>query len=301
MNNIVLCDSTRSLLIKCDIDSAKLEVVPLGSYGKPCAPHDLIVGNDKIYVANSINNTISIIDKDTFKSINCVYGGSIPEDIIIASSYLFVACGGTNSVDVLDSEKLDLLVTIPVKNFPHCLAYDSLENRIFVANFNDSSISVIDVETLNEVAIIRSKYYPTKIIVSEVNNVLLSCESCLGDKHGYLEVYSLSDLHSIKKIDLGKNPIDMCIDEEKIYVTNFDDGTVSIIRFADFILEGTVFIGGNLRGICKVDNKLCLGDKKNSRLIIYDVDRCTKKIIALGGEPNAIKPYSESLNSKSTI
>ncbi|MEG0295478.1 MAG: YncE family protein [Clostridium sp.] len=291
MNNIVLCDSTRSLLIKCDIDSAKLEAVPLASYGKPCAPHDLIVGNDKIYVANSISNTISIIDKKTFMSIDSIYGGSIPEDVLLVSNYLFVACGGTNSVDVLDVETLNLLVTIPVKNFPHCLAYDSYKNRVFVANFIDSSISVIDVNTLNEVTNIKSKFYPTKILISQKYNMLICCESCLGDKHGYLELYSLSNLKSIKKIELGKNPIDMCIDEEKIYVTNFDDGTISVIRLIDLFLEGAMFIGGNLRGICKVDKYLCVGDKKNLKLIICDLERCAKKIIALGGEPNAIKSY----------
>lgn len=289
MENVLICDSTNNRLLIYDLKKSKLRTIFLEGHGESFGAHDLTIDQNRIYVVNSQNNSIIIINKNTFEFQESFYAGSIPTSIHRVADYIFIACEGTNSVDVISKDSLELLVTIPVRNYPHDIAYSSKNNTIFTANFMDSSISIIDAKDLKEIGNIKSKYYPTRILISEKHNCIISCESCLGDKQGFIEIFSLETLKPQTRIPVGINPLNICIDRDILYVSNFNDGTISILNLITKEIQGHLYIGGSLGPLCKLDNYLCIGDRKNCKLVLVNLEACTKRTIALGGEPNAIK------------
>ena len=71
------------------------------------------------------------------------------------------------------------------------------------------------------------------------------------------------------------------------YVSNFTEGSISIIDKRIFKLVKTIYIGGMPKGILKKDNRIYIGDYLKGRLIVVEGDK-VKKIIAIESEPNAM-------------
>ena len=76
-------------------------------------------------------------------------------------------------------------------------------------------------------------------------------------------------------------------DNNDIYVSNFTEGSISIIDKRIFKLVKTIYIGGMPKGILKKDNRIYIGDYLKGRLIVVEGDK-VKKIIAIESEPNAM-------------
>ncbi len=76
-------------------------------------------------------------------------------------------------------------------------------------------------------------------------------------------------------------------DELNIYVSNFTEGSISIVDKNMFKVVKTIYIGGMPKGILKKDNKIYIGDYLKGRLIVVE-DNKLKKIIAIESEPNAM-------------
>ena len=86
---------------------------------------------------------------------------------------------------------------------------------------------------------------------------------------------------------MGTSPIDMYEDDKNIYVSNFTEGSISIIDKNSFKAVKTLYIGGMPKGILKKDNKIYIGDYLKGRLIVVEGEK-VKKIIAIESEPNAM-------------
>ena len=76
-------------------------------------------------------------------------------------------------------------------------------------------------------------------------------------------------------------------DDKNIYVSNFTEGSISIIDKNSFKAVKTLYIGGMPKGILKKDNRIYIGDYLKGRLIVVEGDK-VKKIIAIESEPNAM-------------
>ena len=108
-----------------------------------------------------------------------------------------------------------------------------------------------------------------------------------SDENGYLDVFSIDTFKRVARIEVGTSPIDLYEDINHIYVTNFTEGSISIINKEKYCVEKTLYIGGMPKGILKKDNKLYIGDYLKGRLIILEKNKI-EKIIAVDSEPNAM-------------
>jgi YVTN family beta-propeller protein len=113
-------------------------------------------------------------------------------------------------------------------------------------------------------------------------------ESYLGsDENGFLDVFSIETFNHVARVEVGTSPIDLYEDEEYIYITNFTEGSISIINKKRYYVEKTLYIGGMPKGILKHKNKLYIGDYLKGRLIVLEENKI-EKIIAIESEPNAM-------------
>ena len=292
MNSVVVCNTGSDSISKINISDLSLENLSLDFEEKPIGPHGIYAVNNKIYTANNYNNSISIINGNTFKEEKSIYIGPYPNDIVTLKDKLYITCGEGNALIVYDGVGEKILFEVPVGKWPHNIAIYKEAQMLFVSNLEGNSLSVIDGIDNKVIKTISTLEYPTKVIVSKDKSKLYVCESYIGeDTCGYIEIFSTRDLMPIKRIKVGKSPLDMCDDGKNLFVSNFSEGTISIVDTEALKEVKKIYIGSMPKGILKYDDNLFIGDYLKGRFISLDLKTEKIKAITIGKEPNAMTLY----------
>ena len=120
-------------------------VVGLGPYGIAVNP-----SGAKVYVANSISNSVSVIDAVSNTAIKVVSVGSQPYGVAVspAGSKVYVTNYAGNSVSVINTanDSVEYLVAINGLPFnkPYGIAVNPAGTRVYVANEGAGTVSVIN-------------------------------------------------------------------------------------------------------------------------------------------------------------
>ena len=104
---------------------------------------------DNMYVANFGDGTVSVIDTTTNDVIEYNHNRRFPSGIAYDSinRNMDVTNAVNNEVVVIDTTTTDVTGTpIPVGNNPLDIAFDKDDKRMYVANFGDTTVSVIDTD-----------------------------------------------------------------------------------------------------------------------------------------------------------
>ena len=135
-------------------DPAKPEVVAKVRTGIPVgdrsvsgsSPGDVVVGKKDVYVSNSAQDSITILDARTsrvkktvlLEPADSVKGlrGVLPFGMALSpdEKRLYVACSGINAIAVLDAHKAEVLGYIPTAWFPARVAVAADNRMLYVAN-----------------------------------------------------------------------------------------------------------------------------------------------------------------------
>lgn len=289
MNSLLVCNTGSDSISKINIKDFSVENLLLKIGEKPTGPQGIYLNNGLIYTANNYNNSISVIAEKNLKEESNFYVGPYPNDLIYYDNRLYIACGEANSVIVYDLIEKKIVFKLPTGMWPHNMEVEKDKGLILVSNLQDNSVSVIDGDINKKIMDIETLEYPTKIKVSKDKSKFYVCESYIGDsKSGYIEVFSLDNFKSLKRIKVGKSPMDICDDGDFLYVSNFSDGTISIIDVNIGREIDKIVIGGMPKGILKYNNLLFVGDYLRSKVIVLDLKSKLTKSIAVGVEPNAM-------------
>jgi len=141
-------------------------------------PMGMAVANHELYVANSVSNTISVIDIDPNSPTKWQIRGTIgemshPIDVAVSpdEKYVYVANAYAHSglepdeVAVIDTATHTVIKRITVGNYPYRMA--TAGNMLYVTNYMDANVSMINMDT-NEV--LNTTFgvgtYPTGIAVT---------------------------------------------------------------------------------------------------------------------------------------
>ena len=99
----------------------------------------------KMYVANTLSDTVSVIDtaaNTVTDTISLAMSGSepsmggLPNNLALSGDgkYLYVSMGADNAIAVIDTATDKVIGRIPTASYPSAVAFDLLNNHIFVAN-----------------------------------------------------------------------------------------------------------------------------------------------------------------------
>jgi YVTN family beta-propeller protein len=196
---------------------------------------------NKLYVANILDNTISVIDYVTYvdhtyiaRVIDNVTVGIFPTAVAADSNSgrVYVTNSGNNTVSVIDGATNKVVGNIIVNLFPASLAINTNNSKIYTAYVSNNRVSVIDVSSSKDIL----KYNITNINVDSPSS------------------------------DIAINP-----NTNMIYVANHDSKTVSVINGTkDNRIVGVTFnINPPNAGYieCNDDNII-----SNNRHITYMID-----------------------------
>jgi YVTN family beta-propeller protein len=98
---------------------------------------------DEIYVVNSNNRTVSVINRNNYHVEN-IRVGSDPEGIAFGPRTAFVANSGNNTVSAIDVITHNV-TNIHVGRNPFAIAYDDNNRKLYVTNSGENTVSVITV------------------------------------------------------------------------------------------------------------------------------------------------------------
>ena len=104
--------------------------------------------NERIYVTNSDDSTVSVIDITTNTVIDTITVGIEPFDIAYSpyNQRMYVTNGGDSTVSVINTTTNTVDPTpITVGSAPYGIAYDLVSDRMYVANSLDETVSMINI------------------------------------------------------------------------------------------------------------------------------------------------------------
>ncbi len=289
MSLLFVCDTSADCISKIDPQQFK-EVCRIdlkGSDDKRIGPHGICKYKNYIITANSYSNTVSIVNIEGNSGVSHKFIGMHCNDVTVVDRLAFVICGDLNSVVVLDLGNMNVVEVIPCGSQPHSISAN--RKLLLVANLDNDSISLIDVSHKRSRINIRVGPYPTKAIFTLDGKFVLVCESNMGsDYKGCISIISLKTRSIIHRIAVGCFPTDMYCDEKFLYVSNFGEGTVSIVDINNYIEVKKIIIGGMPRGIVSQGKNLFIGDNYNNMLIKVNYENEYKRKIPIGQEPTGM-------------
>ena len=287
MGCIIICDTAADTLIKYNIKNENVKKLKLKAGEQHFGPHSLTLHNGKLLVANTYNNTASIIDCDKFIEMDNIYIGPYPTDIRYYYDKFYVVCGDGDCVVQYDIMKKNIEFEIPVGSFPHNMEIDFNRKRGFISNIGENTISVLDCIKNGVIKTIKLKNVPVKSETSEDKKYLYVVVSNLGyGIRGKISIINMQSLQVEKEVTVGNGPVDICEDEKRIFISNLCDNSVSIVNKNTLIEEKRYIIDGMPKSILKIDNYLYVADYLYGKLNIIDIRDGNKKVIAIGNEPN---------------
>ncbi len=186
---------------------------------------------NRIYVTNSVDDNVSVIDGALNQVVDTVVVGNKPREIGVntATNRIFVSNFEDNTVSVIDGTTNQVIDTIAVGKGPQGIGVNVTANRIYVANSSSDDISVIDGLTNRVIETIAVDVAPTTIEVNTATNRIYSVFIASG-RTGVIVIDGItnqiidtisSDINNPR--DVGANP-----DTNTIYLSN-DDGTISVL------------------------------------------------------------------------
>jgi len=155
-DSVSVIDATANTLLDSNGDGTPDPAIGVGN-----GPDPVVVAPDgsRVYVGNSLSNSVSVIDTVSHLVVGPVEVGNGPGGLAVApdGSRVYVANLSDDTVSVIDTATLSLLDSdgdgtpdpaIGVGNAPIALAVTPDGERVYVSNFFDDTVSVIDTTTL---------------------------------------------------------------------------------------------------------------------------------------------------------
>jgi len=218
--------------------------VPIGT-GRVYAAIGLAISPDgrRLYVTEYITNAVYVVDTTTYTQVNAIAVGDMPHGVAVnpAGTRLYVANWGGGSLSVVDTSTETVVKTIPLMLDPprwfgtnggsNGVAVNRAGTRVYVTNFNDDSVSVIDATSDTVLALVPVGLAPTGVAVNpEGTRVYVA-----NRYSGTLSVIETSTNTVVATIgDMEQEPTGVAVTPsgEKVYVTAYRSGKVVVIDAA---------------------------------------------------------------------
>jgi len=216
--------------------SKQIAHIPIGN-----APETIGVDTDTntMYVANYIDNTVSVIDGGNNTKIgDDIQVGTGPTGIGVNSqtNTIYVANSEDNTVSVIDGEnRTKIGDDIPVGKSPEAIGVNEDTNTVYVTNLDDNTVSLIDGENRKKIGDdIPVGKGPRDIVVNPSDNLIYVAYN----DSNFISVINGTNYNNTKigdDIPVGKGPnaIGVNWDTNTMYVVNNGSNSISIINLTN--------------------------------------------------------------------
>jgi len=222
-------------IVKYSVTATGLTQVDSFTLGEPwpvrISPTGIAIDEEKnlLYATTKENNSLYVIDLKTKRisgiyplggeGYNCALSPTKPE--------LYVSCWGGGKLLVFNTMQKRFTDTIKVGSHPNDIEITANGNFLFVANANDNTISVIDLNKKRVIEILNTALYPNSLYGSTPNSLALSTDQktlyIANADNNSLSIYDVEKpgfSSSEGFIPTGWYPTSVALVGNKILVTN---------------------------------------------------------------------------------
>ena len=258
---LLLCAATRAAVAQ-----GVVATVPVGS--NP-AGADVNTATNKIYVVNSTDSSVSVIDGVTNTVTKTITGvGTQPTDIAVnsATNKIYVAGGTANGAVVIDGATDTVLTTVPTGNYAFRISVNSVTNRVYVSSAGlNGAVTVIDGST--DTVITNVPMPSGNAYASAVNTATNKVYVCDAVNNVVNVVNGATNAFAVT-IPVGNSPQKIAVNPvtNRVYVANYVSMNVTVIDGATDAVVTTVPTSGNPYGV-GVDtahNKIFVANQANA-------------------------------------
>lgn len=186
---------------------------------------------------------------------------------------------------ILLSQSASATQTVAVGSHPTAVAINSATNKIYVANYSGSSVTVIDGAT-NSTTTVSTGAYPTALAVNEVTNKIYVANQ--GDN-------SVTVIDGVTNetipILVGSNPISLAVNTatNQVYVANWHDASVTVIDGVSR-LTNTVTVGSYPYSVAvnQLTNKIYVANAGSKTVTVIDGMSRTTTTVPVGSSPEFV-------------
>jgi YVTN family beta-propeller protein len=258
-NTLYLVDGSGTLFVFDTSKNDKIKDVLVGS-----RPNDLaFIKNYYLFVVNSGDNSVSVIDLDTKIVVKTITTGVTPVSIATDSNknhlLVFVTNMESDTLSVISGNTFKTQNNITVGNRPYGVDVNPLTNRIYVANSGSNTVSIIDYFVNSSSNFIKTNQSinipvgenPTHVAVNPLTNMIY-----VSSKDG-LSVINGSSNRVTKTISLPDKPGSLAIDKQnnRIWVS-------SVITPRLYIIEGKTYGKSNV-SLSTIPSRISIDQKHN--------------------------------------
>jgi len=194
-------------------------------------PTGMAINNAKkqLYVVTKEDSALYILDLNTKTIVNRIKlsAESYSCHFDSRNQILYISLWGGKSLIEFDTEKGALVASIPVGDHPNDFVINKSGTRLFVANANDNTVSVVDLSTKQVMETLSTTLYPTLLSGSTPNGIALSADErtlyIANADNNCLSVFDISKPGaSFSKgfIPTGWYPTQVKVVGTKLYVAN---------------------------------------------------------------------------------
>jgi YVTN family beta-propeller protein len=240
---------------------------------------------NKIYVANSVGNSVTVIDGITGKTAT-VAAGLSPVAIAVnaATNKIYVANAGSNNVTVIDGAT-DSTATVEAGSAPSAIAVNPETNKIYVTNLSGNTVTEIDGST-HVTATIEVGSNPYSIALNPVTNKAYVANS------GSASITVIDEVsRSTTHLPVGTRPTAVAVDTTtgEVYVANSGSGNVTVIdgttHSTSTIAAG---IGPYALAVDAARHKVYVANYLSANVTVIDAASHSTSTIEVGAAPTAI-------------
>ena len=198
-------------------------------------------GTGRIFVSNEMDNTVSVIDGDSYEVLKTISVGERPRDMQwhANKSRLLIATSGSDHIEVLDVDTLEIVGVIEAGEDPELFDLDPSGTILVASNEDDNELTVSNASTGEKIRTVEnvgiepegvtfSNDGKVVFVTSEVTNTVLVVDPWSGN--------------ILDEALVGSRPRRGIFtpDGTEYWVTNELGGTVSIIDAATLEIKDEI-------------------------------------------------------------
>ncbi len=218
--------------------------------GRTPVSADVNTTTNKIYVANSGDNNISVIDGATNTVTATISGvNTYTFDLAVNSvtNKIYMTGIYSGNVIVIDGATNGVVKTIFTGAYPWRIAINPVTNRIYVANANTSTISVIDGASdsiITDIPLPNGSAYAPAVNTATNKIYVVNGSNSVNVIDGATNTITAT-------IPVGASPQKLAVNSatNRIYVANYNSLNVSVINGATNTVIATIPTSGNPFGV----------------------------------------------------
>lgn len=184
----------------------------------------------RIYVTNQLDNTASVIDGASHKTVATVRVGISPAQMAVSPDQksVYIANTGSNTVSVLntDNDTIARTIALPPGSKPIDVAANPNGRYLYTADGGSNRVSVIDTRANRVVASVRVGTQPLSVAAAPDGKTVYAANSGSGD----VSVIDARTNSVVRAIPTGRFPSGVAVtpDGGSLYVTNELSGVTVI-------------------------------------------------------------------------